>query len=175
LNDLEKLHIHPVLIEQPVPKADWDGLAKITRESKVKVCADESVASLEDASKAIRTKSVDAINIKFMKTGILEAQKIAKLAVKNNIELMLGSMMESPLSAVAAAHFAGGTGSFNYIDLDTPFFIRRREIQRISAVDEDTRRRIKGDTLRQAHLKPNGVYELKKIKRGIGVALDLKT
>ncbi len=156
LNDLEKLRIHPVLIEQPVPKADWDGLAKITRESRVKVCADESAASLEDASKAIRTKAVDAINIKFMKTGILEAQKIVRLAVKNNIELMLGSMMESPLSAAAAAHFAGGSGAFNYIDLDTPFFI-------------------KGDILKQAHLKPNGVYELKKIKRGIGVIPDLKT
>ncbi len=155
LKDLEKLQIRPVLIEQPVPKADWDGLARITRESKVKVCADESVASLEDASKAIRTKSVEAINIKFMKTGILEAQKIAKLAVKNNIELMLGSMMESPLSALSAAHFAGGTGCFKYIDLDTPFFI-------------------KGGVLKDAYLKPNGVYELKKIKQGIGTVPDLK-
>ncbi len=156
LNDLEKLHIRPVLIEQPVPKEDWEGLARITRESKVKVCADESVASLEDALKAIRTKAVDVINIKFMKTGILEAQKIMKLAVKHNVELMLGSMMESPLSAVAAAHFAGGSGCFKYIDLDTPYFI-------------------KGDILKQAYLKTNGVYELKKIKQGIGVVPDLKT
>lgn len=150
LHELKKRGIHPALIEQPVPKTDWEGLVKITRESRVKVCADESVGSVKDALQAIRHKAVNVMNIKFMKTGIFDAQKILKLAVKHNIELMLGSMMESPLSAVAAAHFAGGAGCFKYIDLDTPFFM-------------------KGDVLNDAHLAGNGVYHLKKIKQGIGV------
>ncbi len=150
LQELKKRGIHPVLIEQPVPKADWGGLAKITRESKVKVCADESVGSVEDALQAIRHKAVNVMNIKFMKTGIFDAQRIAKLALKHHLELMLGSMMESPLSALAAAHFAGGSGCFKYIDLDTPFFL-------------------KGDVLNDAQLGANGVYHLKKINQGIGV------
>jgi len=155
LNELKKLKIHPLLIEQPVVKTDWDGLARITRDSTVKVCADESVGSLKDAAFAIKQKAVKVINIKFMKTGIFEAQKIVKLAVKHKIELMLGSMMESPLSALAAAHFAGGSGLFKYVDLDTPFFL-------------------KGNAFEQAHLSPNGVYQLKKVKQGIGVILDVK-
>ncbi|MCX5681828.1 MAG: dipeptide epimerase [Candidatus Omnitrophica bacterium] len=149
LAELKKVKIYPILIEQPVAKADWEGLQKITRESPVKVCADESVGSLKDALFAIEHKAVDVINIKFMKTGIFEAQKIAKLAVKHNIELMLGAMMESPLSSLAAAHFAGGSGYFKYIDLDTPFFI-------------------KGDVFKKAYLEPNGIYRLKKVKQGIG-------
>ncbi len=149
LRELEKLHIRPILIEQPVPKADWEGLTKITRESRVRVCADESVASFKDALWAVRNKAVDVINIKFMKTGIFEAQKIARLAVEHNIELMLGSMMESPLSALAAAHFAGGSGIFKYIDLDTPFFMKE-------------------NILEKALLASNGVYHLREVKQGIG-------
>lgn len=149
LGELKKFKINPILIEQPVAKADWEGLQKITRESRVKVCADESVGSLKEALFAIQHNAVDAINIKFMKTGIFEAQKIAKLAVTHNIELMLGSMMESPLSALAAAHFAGGSRFFKYIDLDSPFFIKR-------------------DIFKNAHLGSNGVYHLKNVRRGIG-------
>ena len=150
LGELSKVKIYPMLIEQPVVKADWEGLQKITRESPVKVCADESVGSFKEALFAIQQKAVRVINVKFMKTGIFEAQRVAELAVKHNIELMLGSMMESPLSALAAAHFAGGSGFFKYIDLDTPFFI-------------------KGNVLKDAHLEPNGVYHLKKVRQGIGV------
>ncbi|HSV43574.1 MAG TPA: dipeptide epimerase [Candidatus Bathyarchaeia archaeon] len=155
LNELKKLKVHPMLIEQPVAKADWEGLEKITRESRVKVCADESVGSLKDAAFAIKHKAVNVINIKFMKSGILEGQQIARLAVKHRIELMMGSMMESPLSALAAAHFAGGSGLFKDIDLDTPFFVR-------------------GNAFEQAHLSPSGVYQLKKVKQGIGMIPDVK-
>ena len=153
LAELKKHDIRPLLIEQPVAKTDWEGLEKVTHQSRVKVCADESVGSVKDALLAVRKKAVNVINIKFMKSGIFEAQRIASLAVKHNIELMLGSMMESPLSALAAAHFAGGSGVFKYIDLDTPFFI-------------------KGDSLRQTYLAPNGVYHLKKVRQGIGVIPD---
>ncbi len=150
LHELKKVNIHPLLIEQPVPKADWEGLQEITRESQVKVCADESISSFKEALFVIQRKAVDVINVKFMKTGIFEAQQIAKLAVKHHVELMLGSMMESPISALAAAHFAGGSGFFKYIDLDTPFFI-------------------KGNILKNAYLGSNGIYHLVKIKQGIGV------
>ncbi len=158
LAELRSAGIRPGLIEQPVARDDWEGLEKVAREaraSRVRVCADESASSLRDVRRIIRTRAADVINIKLMKTGILEAREITRLAVRHGAGLMIGSMMESPLSACAAAHFAGGTGVFTYVDLDTPFFI-------------------KGDALTGAHLSPNGEYDLREVTDGIGVTPYVK-
>ncbi len=126
---LERLDRHgarPVLLEQPVPKHDWAGLATLTAAlsgSGTLVCADESVGSLADARLAVETGAVSAINVKTMKSGFLEGAEIARLAASHGIPLMLGAMMESALSISASAHLAAGLGCFDYIDLDTTFFL----------------------------------------------------
>ncbi|MFA5167207.1 MAG: dipeptide epimerase [Candidatus Omnitrophota bacterium] len=150
LKELTRLKIKPALVEQPVPKEDWEGLAKVTREGKVLVCADESVSSLEDAKRLIRTKAAGAINVKFMKTGVLEAYEIARLAKKHGIRLMIGTMMETPLAVTAAAHFAAGLGGFDFVDLDAPFFMA-------------------GNVTRGSFVTRRGVYDLRKARAGIGV------
>ena len=127
LGRLDACGVRPVLLEQPVPKDDWGGLTAITAAlagSGTLVCADESVGSLADARRAIDSNAVSAINVKFMKSGILEGAKIARLACSHGIKLMLGAMLESALSITAAAHFGAGLGCFDFIDLDTTFFIR---------------------------------------------------
>ncbi len=127
LDRLERKGVVPSLIEQPVPRQDWDGLSAVTRGvagSGSLVCADETVRSLADAERAITTNAVTAINIKFMKTGISESGAIARLACKNGIKLMIGAMMESSVAITAAAHFAAAMGCFDFIDLDTTFFIK---------------------------------------------------
>jgi L-alanine-DL-glutamate epimerase-like enolase superfamily enzyme len=126
LGRLKAAGVHIALLEQPVPKGDWDGLAAVTRDVTklgTLVCADESVGSLADAEMAITLGAVSAINIKFMKTGIMESVQIAQLACKHDIKLMLGAMMESGLAITASAHFAAALGCFDFIDLDTTFFI----------------------------------------------------
>lgn len=150
LKELAWLKITPALVEQPVPKEDWEGLAKVTRESKTLVCADESVSCLEDARRLIKEKAAGAINVKFVKTGMLEAYEIARLAKKHGIKLMIGTMMETPLAVTAAAHFAAGLGGFDFVDLDAPFFM----------AEHVTR----GNCVTRA-----GVYDLRKVKSGIGV------
>ena len=150
LKELAWLKIKPALIEQPVPKGDWEGLAKVTRDSKVLVCADESAGSLEDAKRIIKIKAAGAINVKFTKTGILEAYEIARLAKRNGIKLMIGTMMETPLAVTAAAHFASGLGGFDFIDLDAPFFMAE-------------------SVTRGNFVTRSGIYDLRKVKAGIGV------
>ena len=150
LKELKKLKIKPALVEQPVPKEDWEGLAKVTRESKTLVCADESVSSLQDAKRLIKTKAAGAINVKFMKTGVLEACEIACLAKRSGIKLMIGTMMETPLAVTAAAHFAAGLGGFDFVDLDAPFFIAE-SVTRGNCVTR------------------SGIYDLRKVRAGIGV------
>jgi L-alanine-DL-glutamate epimerase-like enolase superfamily enzyme len=150
LKKLRQAGIKPALIEQPVSKNDWEGLAKVSRESKVLVLADESVSSLKDAAHIIHKKICGAINIKLMKFGVFQAREIARLAQAAGIQLMIGAMMESPLSCTVSAHLAAGIGGFDFIDLDTPFFIKDK-------------------LMKGSPLTSNGVYDLRKIKTGIGV------
>ncbi len=150
LKALNKAGITINLIEQPVPKKDWEGLKKVTRSTKVLVCADESVSNLPQAVRAIKEKAVGVINIKLMKTGIINSVAIAQLARANGIKLMMGGMMESPLAMTASAHIAAGLGCFDYIDLDTPFFI-------------------KDGLRRHPCLNSKGIYNLSAIKSGIGI------
>ncbi len=157
IQQLEQQGIRPMLLEQPVPKGDWDGLAAITRAlagSGMLVCADESVGSLAAAEQAVALKAVNAINIKFMKSGITESIKIAELACRNNIRLMLGAMMESSLAITAAAHFAAALGCFEVIDLDTTFFIN-------------------GPLSRSPYLDASGRFDLESPGPGIGVEVTL--
>jgi len=153
LDRLDTCGARPVLLEQPVPKHDWDGLAAITRAlagSGTLVCADESVGSLDDARRAIDSSAVSAINVKFMKSGILEGAQIARLASSQGIRLMLGAMMESALAITASAHFAAGLGCFDFIDLDTTFFL-------------------KGELAHSPYLDSSGRFDLHRAGHGIGV------
>lgn len=153
LDRLDAGGARPLLLEQPVAKHDWEGLAVITAAlagSGTLVCADESVGSLADARRAIDSNAVSAINIKSMKSGLLEGAEIARLASSQGIPLMLGAMMESALSITASAHLAAGLGCFTFMDLDTTFFI-------------------KGDLAHSPCLDDSGRFDLHAAGPGIGV------
>ena len=150
LKRIDDAGVRPELIEQPVPRDDWVGLKKIARVSKIPVCTDESARSLSDAARIIKHKAAQVINIKIMKTGILESRKIAVLARASGVKLMIGGMMETSLAMTASAHLAAGLGCFDFIDLDTPFFI-------------------KGAVGKNPFLNQKGIYDLKGVKAGIGI------
>jgi len=153
LERLDAAGARPVLLEQPVPKNDWQGLAAITSAlagSGTLVCADESVGSLADARRAIDMAAVSAINVKFMKSGILEGAAIARLASSHGLPLMLGAMMESALAITASAHFAAGLGCFDFLDMDTTFFL-------------------KGALAASPYLDDSGRFDLHHAGPGIGV------
>lgn len=154
LKILEQSKIKVDLIEQPVAKMDLEGLKRVTQLSKVPVCADESAGSIQDVLHLIKENAVNAINIKLMKTGLLHGFEIARLAKANGLLLMMGGMMESNVAMTAAAHLAAGLGNFDYIDLDTPFFI-------------------KGEAQCNAYLTKGGHYQLAKVKSGIGIQPSL--
>ncbi len=157
LKELKKYKVLPVLVEQPVPRDDWDGLKQVTRALKgsgMFVCADESVGSLAGAARAVREKAVTAINVKFMKSGILEGEAIARLARAAGMELMIGAMMESSLAVTASAHMACGMGCFKFIDLDTTYFL-------------------KGALARSPYLDGKGCFDLSRARAGIGVDVKL--
>ena len=150
LKKVRASRIHPVLLEQPVVRQDIDGLREIKRAGLASVCADESARNAEDCRLLIRHKAVDAVNIKLMKSGFSESLKMISVARRAGLRLMIGGMMESALAMTAAAHFAAALGCFEFVDLDTPYFI-------------------KGRWSRSPCLDSRGIYNVKKIKLGIGV------
>lgn len=151
LRQLKRQGIRPQLLEQPVPRHDWEGLKKVSRLTDIPVCADESVRSIPEAVMVIKGKAADVINIKLMKFGFIQAREIALLAQTHGVGLMIGGMMESSLAMTASAHLAAGMGCFSYIDLDTPFFIREEGV-------------------RNPYLSSKGVYDLRRVRKGIGIA-----
>ena len=118
LEELKTNNIRPLLFEQPVLKHDLPGMRFVKDHSSVPVGADESVFTSADAINIVRTGCADVINIKLMKSGIIEALDIAAIARSANIKLMIGCMLETRLALGCSVHLVAGLGGFTYIDLD---------------------------------------------------------
>jgi len=109
------------LVEQPVPAANIEGLARVSAAVELPIMADEAVWSAADAHRLLEAGACDLLNIKLAKTGGLrEAIAIADLAQEAGVECMLGSMMEPRISITAAAHLAIAHPAITMIDLDPP-------------------------------------------------------
>jgi L-alanine-DL-glutamate epimerase-like enolase superfamily enzyme len=121
INEVVKHGIHPVLFEQPVLKSDLAGMKFVRDNTEIPVCADESVFTAADAIEVVRTGCADAINIKLMKSCLIESLDIAAIARSANLKLMIGCMVETNLALGCAVHFAAGVGGFEFIDLDPSF------------------------------------------------------
>lgn len=118
-----------VLLEQPVVRDDLDSMAAIRRETGIPVAADESVRSLDDARKVVKQDAADHINIKIMKTGVVEAQEIAAFTLASGLKLMVGGMLESRIAMGCSFSLVLGMKGFDVLDLDTPLLLSTDPVQ----------------------------------------------
>lgn len=118
-----------VLLEQPVERGDLDSMVAIRRETGIPVAADESVRSLDDARKVVERGAADYINIKIMKTGVLEAADIAAFALRSGLKLMVGGMIETRIAMGCSFSLVLGMKGFDVLDLDTPLLLATDPIQ----------------------------------------------
>jgi L-alanine-DL-glutamate epimerase-like enolase superfamily enzyme len=118
LEELGKNGIRPDLFEQPVLKHDLQGMKFVRDHTSVPIAADESVFTAADAIEVVRAGCADLVNIKIMKSGIVEALDIAAIARSANLGLMIGCMLETKLGLGCSVHFAAGLGGFRFVDLD---------------------------------------------------------
>jgi len=123
LASLARAGITPALLEQPVPRDDWAGLAYVSAHAGVPVAADESCRTLADARRIAGEGACQVINIKLAKTGVAEAVDIVDLARRSGLGLMIGGMVETRLAMGFSAHLAAAVGGFDWIDLDTPLLL----------------------------------------------------
>jgi L-alanine-DL-glutamate epimerase-like enolase superfamily enzyme len=145
LQGLRGLGIKPVLFEQPVARADMDGLVRVRSEGRVAVAADESAASASDVRALIKARAAQVINIKLMKSGLLEAMDMAWLAREAGLKIMIGGLVESTLAMTMSACFAAGTGGYSWVDLDTPLFLASESVTGGMIYE--------GDVIKVAHIK----------------------
>jgi L-alanine-DL-glutamate epimerase-like enolase superfamily enzyme len=124
IDRLEKENISLLFLEQPLPREQWKEMAILAKESSTKIAADESARDAKDVLRIVNDRSAHVINIKLMKCGLFEAQRMVEIAKAAGLELMIGGMVETILSMSFSAHFAAGAGGFHYADLDTPLFIK---------------------------------------------------
>jgi L-alanine-DL-glutamate epimerase-like enolase superfamily enzyme len=150
LEALDDRDIRPLMLEQPVHKDDYEGLRYVTQHTTVPVAADESASSAAAVARLLAMGAVNVVNIKLMKTGIVQSLDIAALCHATHTPLMIGAMIESRLASSAAAHFAAGLGGFRYIDLDTPMLLTE-------------------DPFTGGYEQREGIYDLSGIEAGLGI------
>lgn len=119
-----------LLLEQPVAREDLEGLAAIRRDTGIPVAADESVRSLADAEKVVARQAADYINIKIMKTGVVEARKIAAYTLSSGLKLMIGGMVETRIAMGCSFSLVLGMKGFEVLDLDTPLLLAEDPVDR---------------------------------------------
>jgi o-succinylbenzoate synthase len=120
---LEKYDIE--FIEQPVSAKDLAGLKLIHDRCEIPVMADEAVASFSDLKKIVDQDVCDRVNIKLMKSGGLhQSRKLIEYCGKNNIDCMIGCMIESPIGIAAGVHLGLGSDAVKWTDLDGHLFLK---------------------------------------------------
>lgn len=102
------------VLEQPLPAEDLDGLAVVTRHSRIPVFVDESCHVAADIPRL--AGRVDGVNLKLAKCGGLrEAIRLIHTARAHQLMVMVGCMVESSVSITAAAQV---TPLVDFVDLD---------------------------------------------------------
>jgi L-alanine-DL-glutamate epimerase-like enolase superfamily enzyme len=95
------------LVEQPVPAADWDGLALVTRSLPVPIEADETVETVADALRVVRDRVADVVNLKLTKLGgVRNFVTAARVLEAGQIATRMGAAFGPSLLQAASAHAA---------------------------------------------------------------------
>jgi len=107
------------LVEQPLAKDNWEGMAELFKNSPLPLIADESCVDEEDVVKCASV--FHGINIKLTKcSGITPARRMISDARNRGLKVMLGCMNETSIGSAAIAHLAPLA---DYIDMDGTLLI----------------------------------------------------
>jgi hypothetical protein len=112
-----------VLFEQPMGTRDLDAMREITARATVPIAADESAATLDDVLAIAHARAAHVVNLKVMKSGVVQALDMALAARAHGLGLMIGGMVESDIAMSLSAHLAAGLGGVEFVDLDTAWLL----------------------------------------------------
>ncbi len=107
--------------EQPVDKADLDGLSQVRRETGAPIMVDEGCHGPEDALRVVKNDAADFINIKLMKCGGLRrGVAIDAIARGAGLGTQVGTMVESSIASAAGLHLAAALSNVATVEMGGP-------------------------------------------------------
>ena len=93
------------LIEQPLPRDDRLGMARLTAASPIAIMADEALRGPHDALQFVRDDAAHAFSLKPAQAGgLFAARDVAAIAQAGRIALYGGTMLEGSIGTAASAH-----------------------------------------------------------------------
>jgi muconate cycloisomerase len=93
------------LIEQPLPRDDRLGMARLTANSPIAIMADEALRGPHDALQFVRDDAAHAFSLKPAQAGgLFAARDVAAIAQAGHIALYGGTMLEGSVGTAASAH-----------------------------------------------------------------------
>ena len=100
-----------LLIEQPLAARDLRGHATLAARLRTRVCLDESIESLDDATDALDLGACSIVNIKSGRVGgLAEAVRIHDLCAARGVPVWCGGMLETGLGRAANVALASLPG-----------------------------------------------------------------
>ena len=103
------------LVEQPLPAAEVDGLARLRERSEAAIMADESLWTPADALRLAGAHAADVFALKIGKSGGLSAvRRIAAVAEAAGIGCYGGTTIETSLGTAASAHLFCSTPTLGF-------------------------------------------------------------
>jgi L-alanine-DL-glutamate epimerase-like enolase superfamily enzyme len=117
--ELKELDVE--LIEQPLPKDQWEDMKILYSKSEVPLFADESCVVESDVEKC--KGYFHGINIKLTKCGgITPARRMIEKARALGLEVMIGCMNETTIGSAAIAHLLPAV---DHADVDGPLLLAK--------------------------------------------------
>ena len=95
------------VIEQPLPRWNLAGSARLTQRSKMAVMIDEGVSSPEDMIKIVHAYAGNIVSLKLMKSGgVLPSKRIADIASAGGVSVYMGTFLECSIGTAANMQLA---------------------------------------------------------------------
>jgi muconate cycloisomerase len=118
-------------VEQPVPRWDIDGMAKVRANSPLPIMADEAVFAVWQAEEVLRKRAADVISIYPGKHGgIIPARRISQLAGDAGVACHIGSNLEWDVGTAAMCHLAASAPNVQVgrypVDILGPLYYAQR-------------------------------------------------
>ncbi|WP_088308491.1 muconate/chloromuconate family cycloisomerase [Novosphingobium sp. B 225] len=94
-----------VLIEQPLAKADFEGMAELADRHEIAIMADEALTGPDSARQLAKARAGDAFSLKITQSGgLVPTLEVAAIAEAAKIALYGGTMLEGGIGTAASAH-----------------------------------------------------------------------
>ena len=119
------------LAEQPTPDGDYAGMARVRKETGIKVMADDICFNMVHAQELVRNECCDVMSLYPGKNGgIRKARAMAEFAAQHGVACSVGSNLEWDVATAAIGHFVVSTPNVqieNYPgDIYGPFYYEFR-------------------------------------------------